>query len=406
MHQQLSKLWSFMRRLLSGKVAYLSADEYYSVDFDGICLNGLNSNETSKNQGVFALVLSRGSYTERVETVPITKRNELTKLAKSQVKRRGMDELFFIWPSHDGKTDISYFSLPVIPHFLKPKLILPESVIMPLSGAENANFALGTVLDSSQSKVASNPASFRDTVLEYNMLDGRETAYLAVSGRRKVSSVAVGLVNSVQMFALSQGISFKHYRTMSPSESQRALIAGLSRPSTYLFQPGLWRGQTEKQFRLSYEAVLPFVAGASLWFTLYLLGSDFLAGQLALHAKEENRRLVQAATQVMDTKVAVENDIERILFLSPLQQSSVAGLGVWAVLDHLYQQDGEVMRLERDGGDYRVQIKAASASGYLSYLLSYPGIRNARFDGTVRSERGKDVATILFEFNPDMAKGV
>ncbi|MCL1131407.1 hypothetical protein [Shewanella sairae] len=329
--------------------------------------------ETEQVSKAKVAILSRNCYREKIEWYPITKKIDLLKLVKLQVENAPAKVLFIIGKSQNGKTPVTYYQLNQLCDGIKSWLLLPETyLIAQQSGTE--------------------------TLWSYQTPFAQNTVFVAKGLATPVSAIKGGMIQTVQQFALSQGLAAEQVLSLSAEQHATALYQQLSKlyqmPFIGLINKANFKAQNNSA-RLK-KFVLPSLVVVS--------GYLLLAVQISAYEAQSAKQALQLATKeanvVLNQYKDINQMIERYQQLEGNTPQSTELLAVWQVLAPMYDQGVIFNDVQQTQNQVTIRISAESASQTLQMLLGQPGVGSAEFIGSVRRQRGLDAATIQFAISP------
>ena len=315
-------------------------------------------------------ILSRNCYREQLQWYPIAKKSDVVKLVKLQVQNSPSQVLFIVGTTINGKTPVTYYYLNELTHGLKAWLLIPETSL------------LGHGLSS-------------DSLLSYQTVNPCNTVFVSNSVAGIVSALQGGIIQNLEQFALSQGVTAQHKVHLSAQEHILSLKARLK----HLYQLPL-NGLVNRA-ALSFDAsstvlyrmALPGLVVITLYLVLAAQVSEFKADS----TKQELRAATKEANQVLNQYQDINEMIDRYGQLAENRPQSTQLLSVWKILAPMYELGVIFSDVQQQQQTVTLRFTAESASQALQQLIKQAGVTNAKFVGSVRRQRNMDAATVQFE---------
>lgn len=315
-------------------------------------------------------ILSRNCYREQLKWYPIAKKSDVLKLVKLQVENTPSQVLFIIGTTVNAKTPVTYYYLDEFTSDLSAWLLIPETSL------------LGHELSS-------------DSMLSYQTVEPCNTVFVSNSVAGIVSALQGGIIQNLEQFALSQGVTAQHKVHLSAEEHIKKLKSRLK----HLYQLPL-NGLVNRS-ALSFDAssatlsrfALPGVVVITLYLVLAAQVSEFKADS----AKQELRAATKEANHVLNQYQDINEMIDRYGQLAENKPQSTQLLNVWKVLAPMYESGVIFSDLQQQQQNITLRLTADSASQALQLLIKQTGVTNAKFVGSVRRQRNMDAATVQFE---------
>jgi len=340
---------------------------------------GLSTSEYVRRTKAKIAILSRNCYREQLQWYPITKKSDVVKLAKLQVKNTQSQVLFIVGKTVNGKTPVTYYYLNELTNGLKTWLFIPETSL------------LGRELSS-------------DCLISYQTVDPCNTVFVSNSVAGTVSALQGGMIQNLEQFALSQGVHVQHKVHLSVEEHLLSLKTQLKHlyqlPLTGLINTAVL-SLDAKSAPLS-RLALPALVVTTLYLVLAVQVSEFKADS----AKQELRAATKEANHVLNQYQDINEMIGRYRQLAENTPQRTQLLGVWKVLAPMYGSGVLFSDVQQELQTVTLRLTADSASLALQLLIKQPGVTNAKFVGSVRRQRNKDAATVQFELLPSKIKPV
>ncbi|WP_394146920.1 hypothetical protein [Shewanella atlantica] len=333
-----------------------------------------NRSGVAKRATAKVAILSRNCYREQLQWYPIAKKSDVVKLVKLQVQNSPSQVLFIIGETVNGKTPVTYYYLNELTHGLKAWLLLPETSL------------LGHELSS-------------DTLLSYQTVAPCNTVFVSNSVAGTVSALQGGMIQNLQQFALSQGVTAQHKVHLSVAEHISSLQTQLKQlyklPLTGLFN------RSSLSFDASSATLSRFALPGLVVATLYLVLAAQLSEYKADSAKQELRAATKEANLVLNQYQDINSMIARYNQLKENRPQSTQLLDVWKVLAPMYESGVIFSDVQQQQQSVTLRLTADSASQALQLLIKQEGVTNAKFVGSVRRQRDMDAATVQFDLLPE-----
>ncbi|QYK00282.1 hypothetical protein [Shewanella psychrotolerans] len=318
-------------------------------------------------------ILSRNCYREQLQWYPIVKKSDVLKLVKLQVQGSPSQVLFIVGSTVNGKTPVTYYYLNELTRGLKAWLLVPETSL------------LGNELSP-------------DRLLSYQTVDPRNTVFVSNSVAGIVSATQGGMIQTLEQFALSQGVTAQYQVNLSAEEHILSLktqlkhlyqlpLTGLVNRSALTFD-----ASTAALFRL---AALPGIVIITLYLVLAVQVSEYKADS----AKQELRVATKEANLVLNQYQEINEMIGRYGRLGENSPQSTQLLNVWKVLAPMYELGVIFSDVTQQQQTVTLRFTADSASRALQLLIKQGGVTNAKFVGSVRRQSNMDAATVQFELS-------
>lgn len=355
-----SSLNSRFSRLLLGQVVYADMKVYrFTAEYQ--------LQETDKPVAWFA-VLSRNCYRETVQWYPISKKADVIKLVKLQLAQANATVLYVVGEEINGKTPVTYYHLNTLPDKLRARCYLPETLLLGSAVADGE-------------------------LLSYQLLHQDQQVYVAKAGSGIVSALAGGVIKTAAQFSLSQGVVVSVQRQLSATQLIQQLVLAVRRFYRLPLSGLRVTPAAGTSMLPSAERVLwPVAIGA----TLYLLLAVQLSAYEAERATEALRDATRQADTILRQRQLILQDLQRYQQLERHQVVQQDTLLLWQVLAPLYAADVTFIDIERQQQQIILRFEAPSAASTLQTLISQPQVQGAAFDGPVRRQRNKDIATVRF----------
>lgn len=318
-------------------------------------------------------ILSRNCYREQLQWYPITKKSDVVKLVKLQVQNTPSQVLFIVGSCVNGKTPVTYFYLNELARGLKAWLLIPETSL------------LGRELSS-------------DSLLSYQTVEPCNTVFVSNSVAGTVSALQGGMIQSLEQFALSQGVTAQHKIHLSAEEHILSLKAQLK----HLYQLPLTGlvNRAALSPGASSATLSRFALPGLVVITLYLVLAAQVSEFKADSAKQDLRAATKEANLVLNQYQDINSMIGRYNQLAKNRPQSTQLLDVWKVLAPMYESGVLFSDVQQQQQTVTLRLTADSASQALQLLIKQAGVTKAKFVGSVRRQRNMDAASVQFELVP------
>lgn len=355
-----TSLSSLINRFILGQVIYVDDRTYRFTPEQQL-------QPTSRTSAMFA-VLSRRCYRETVQWYPISKKSDVVKLVKLQLAQATGTVLYVVAGEANGKTAVTYYHINALPEGVRARCYLPESLL------------LGSAVSDGE-------------ILIYQLPHQQQQVFVAKASSGVVSATVGGVITNVAQFALSQGLSAVK-TTVLTAEQYNQQLAHASCRFYRLPLAGLMVNNNTR------SALLPLAAAvvwpAAVIITLYLVLAVQLSAYEADRAGTELREATRQADTILRQRQDILQNLQRYQQLQRYQAPQQDHLRLWQVLAPLYATDVSFIDIERQQQQITLRFEAPSAASALQTLISQAGVQGAVFDGPVRRQRNKDIATVRF----------
>ena len=318
-------------------------------------------------------ILSRNCYREQLQWYPIAKKSDVIKLVKLQIQSSPSPVLFIVGETVNDKTPVTYYYLNEFTRRLRAWLFIPETSL------------LGHELSS-------------DMLLSYQTVDPSNTVFVANGLAGTVSAQQGGMIQNLEQFALSQGVTAQRKVSLSAEEH----ILSLKTQLKQLYRLPLIGlvNRTALSFDTNYAILSRFALPGLVVITLYLVLAAQVSEFKVDSAKQDLREATKEANQVLNQYQNINEMILRYRQLVKNTPQRTQLLDVWQVLAPMYASGVIFSDVQQQQQSVTIRLTADSASQALQLLIKQTGVINAKFVGSVRRQRNMDVATVQFDLIP------
>ena len=318
------------------------------------------------------LIVARPYYLEQSRTYPIENNKELNKLLKLELSSSAKEttSFFHAWSAtkvngdktnNQSLVNIWQYSEVIPPAYLT----LPESLLLALSMPAN----------------------------QVLFVDGDKQTYFAHVNNLIHSLSKTAVVNSPQRFAMSVGITESQpVQVVNQQGLPDMLAVGLKKLSLPIILSFIKLPKIESRFQLIKNTALPVLA----ILIVYLAGTS---GYITF--KKYNLQQ-QLSAQRGDVSAALNQQVDfdnQSIHYKSLQQfiaSQNNSSHFWLIMAELFPH-AQFTNIRADKGRFVLRGSALKATVLLEMLSKNKQINDAKFDFSVRKNRGKEVFVISFE---------
>ena len=370
--QQKAQPISVMTKLMNKAICALVG--YYDGEIKSFTLDCHNklvlTAGTNRQTEPKILIISRQYYNEKVNDYPIENRKELSKLLK--LENPANESCHYIWRHDNGQSRVNIwqFSKKTPAAFIQ----LPESLLLAIASQA------GT---SSDKHVLTVDNSFKGTA----------DLYVSQQQGAIYSSLKSSMINSVQRFIISAGLSqASQQSSINHAQSATRLALGLQKIPLALWSAFINTSKlTSNNPLLIKKIAMPFIGVISS----YLIVSS---GYLVLKNHNLQAQLQQQRVQInqaLNKQQQLDNNLLRYKQLKSFFEQQDLSSPFWLVLANVLPEV-KLSNIRKIGNRYVIKGSSERATAILEKISLLDNVVEAKFDRPSTKMRSKERFTIGF----------
>lgn len=341
---------------------------YNGAFYDYVLENGKLLLQKSTNNGVgkLLIVTSANTFDYREESFPINDRKALKNLLKLKTQ---VNERAFIYSISDTGSKVGFWKLNDAVNITSA--FIPETLLLSLG------LPAGKVLELEESKEACN-------------------VYIALQNDEVKSSFKGGLINNVERFAISHGITVSAEEKISFSDKASMIFSAfrkLRAPHIVAFKPQI---KKLNPMYVSWGIALPIMTVLSL----YILLSSAYLNIKSNHLEQVSQEQRNQIGGLLEVQQKLDENLDKIKFLKSFIDEQPNIVNVWPVIAPLYN-DIKIDSFQVKGGRIILRAEAESATKVLEELNESPFVQDAKFDSNISNTRRGERFTLSFKVNAE-----